>query len=150
MTKPSSWLTIGETARRSGVATSALRFYESKQLISSQRGIGNQRQYHRSMLRRISLILVAQSLGLTLAEIAKALQTLPNGRNPTRKDWEKLSTAWGKQLDKRIASLQNMREQLAGCIGCGCLSMKRCALYNSEDKAGKHGSGPRYLLGDSP
>jgi MerR family redox-sensitive transcriptional activator SoxR len=150
MSKSNNYLTIGETARRSGVATSALRFYETRGLVRSDRGQGNHRRYHRSMLRRISLIKIAQSLGLSLREISGALDTLPDKRTPTQKDWQRLSTQWGNQLDHRIKSLQQMREQLTGCIGCGCLSLQRCPLYNPNDEAGTHGVGPRYLLGDVP
>jgi len=150
MTKNDIFLTIGETAQRSGVAASALRFYETRNLIASHRGSGNQRRFHRSMLRRISIIKVAQALGLSLEEISKALETLPNKRTPTRRDWEKLSLKWRDQLDARIANLQKLREKLSGCIGCGCLSLKRCALYNPGDRAAARGAGPRYLLGDTP
>lgn len=150
MTKSNEILTIGETARRSGVATSTLRFYETRGLIKPQRGLGNQRRYHRSMLRRISLVRVAQSLGLSLKEIGQAFEALPDTRTPTKRDWEKLSTQWRDQLDNRIAKLQKLREQLTGCIGCGCLSLRRCALYNAGDRAAAFGSGPRYLLGDTP
>jgi MerR family redox-sensitive transcriptional activator SoxR len=143
-------LSIGETARRSGVATSALRFYESRGLIRSLRVNGNHRRYHRATLRRIALIRVAQTLGVSLAEIASAFASLPQGRNPTRKDWERLSTHWGGELDRRIAELQNLRDRLDGCIGCGCLSLERCSLYNTGDGAATLGSGPRYLLGDEP
>ena len=149
MGKLNIYLTIGEASRRSGVAASTLRFYESRGLVSSQRGPGNQRRYHRSMLRRISLVRVAQSLGLTLKEIGEALETLPEKRTPNRKDWEKLSRHWRDQLDDRILKLQKVRENLTGCIGCGCLSLKRCALYNPGDSAASGGAGPRYLLGDS-
>ncbi len=150
MTKDDSFLTIGETAQRSGVAASALRFYETRNLIGSHRGPGNQRRYHRSMLRRISIIKVAQSLGLSLGEISSALETLPDKRTPTRRDWEKLSLKWRDQLDARIENLQKMREKLSGCIGCGCLSLKHCALYNPGDRAAAKGAGPRFLLGDIP
>ena len=150
MAKPNDLLTIGEAALRSGVATSTLRFYESRGLISSTRNLGNQRRYHRSMLRRISVIRVAQNLGLSLREITHALETLPNKRTPTKRDWTRLSRDWGSQLDQRIASLQKMRDELTGCIGCGCLSLKRCSLYNSNDVAAELGRGPRYLLGDAP
>jgi MerR family redox-sensitive transcriptional activator SoxR len=112
----------------------------------AQRGPGNQRRFHRSMLRRIALVRVAQSLGLSLKEIGEALETLPDKRTPTRKDWEKLSRHWRDHLDDRILKLQRMRENLTGCIGCGCLSLKRCALYNPGDCAATIGSGPRYLL----
>ena len=143
-------LTIGETARRSGVATSALRFYESRGLIKSLRANSNQRRYQRATLRRIAIIRVAQTLGLSLAEIATAFESLPDQRNPTRKDWERLSTRWGRQLEQRIADLQNLRDRLGGCIGCGCLSLTHCSLYNAGDGAATLGDGPRYLLGDSP
>lgn len=144
------FLTIGDAAERSGVATSALRFYESRGLISSVRVSGNHRRYHRATLRRIAIIRVAQTLGLSLREIASAFETLPEKRNPTKKDWSRLSTTWGRQLDQRIADLQNLRGRLNGCIGCGCLSLKNCALYNAGDEAADLGSGPRYLLGDIP
>jgi MerR family redox-sensitive transcriptional activator SoxR len=143
-------LTIGETARRSGVATSALRFYESRGLIKSLRANSNQRRYQRATLRRIAIIRVAQTLGLSLAEIATAFESLPEQRNPTRKDWERLSTRWGRQLEQRIADLQNLRDRLGGCIGCGCLSLTHCSLYNAGDGAATLGAGPRYLLGDVP
>ena len=150
MKKPEGYLTIGDAAQRSGVATSTLRFYETRGLIHSIRVSGNHRRYHRAMLRRISIIRVAQTLGLSLREIAAALDTLPDQRSPTKKDWAKLSASWGKQLDQRITDLQNLRDKLSGCIGCGCLSLKRCALYNSDDGAASLGAGPRYLLGDKP
>ena len=143
-------LTIGETARRVGVATSTLRFYESRGLISSIRTMGNQRRYHRSMLRRVSVIRVAQTLGLTLEEISNAMSALPAGRTPTKRDWERLSTQWREQLDGRIEQLQLMRDKLTSCIGCGCLSLNSCGLYNKDDRSAKFGTGPRYLLGDSP
>ena len=143
-------LSIGETARRSGVASSALRYYESRGLIFSNRGAGNQRRYHRAMLRRIAIIRIAQTLGLSLREIEQAFAALPNARTPTRRDWARLSAQWGKLLDRRIADLQNLRGRLTGCIGCGCLSMKNCVLYNADDEAALLGTGPRYLLGDEP
>ena len=150
MQKSQTYLAIGDVAHRSGVAASALRFYEARGLIQSVRVRGNHRRYHRAMLRRISIIRVAQTMGLSLNEIAEALAQLPNGRNPTKRDWNKLSTTWGKRLDQRIADLQNLRDRLDGCIGCGCLSMKNCALYNADDNASRLGAGPRYLLGDQP
>jgi len=143
-------LSIGETARRSGVAASALRFYEARGLISSSRGAGNQRRYHRATLRRIAIIRVAQTLGLSLGEIATAFESLPAQRNPTRREWERLSTRWGRQLEQRIADLQNLRDCLGNCIGCGCLSLTHCSLYNAGDGAARFGTGPRYLLGDTP
>ena len=150
MATKADYLTIGEAARRCGVATSALRFYEARGLITSERNAGNQRRYPRAMLRRISVIRVAQGLGLTLEEIAEALAELPEGRTPTKRDWARLSTRWRHHLDARIAELQRVREKLSGCIGCGCLSLKSCALYNRGDRAARRGAGPRYLLGDKP
>ena len=150
MPSPNEVLTIGDVVERSGVSASTLRFYESKRLISSSRTLGNQRRYHRSQLRRIAVIRVAQTLGLTLDEISDALGQLPKGRTPTMRDWEQLSTRWRKQLDERIKQLEAMREKLTGCIGCGCLSLKRCTLYNAGDMASSMGSGPRYLMGDEP
>ena len=150
MPKRVDYLTIGQAAERCGVATSALRFYESRGLISSVRNAGNQRRYHRSMLRRISIIRIAQTVGLTLEEIGAALATLPEGRPPTKRDWQRLSTTWRHELDARIATLQQVREKLSSCIGCGCLSLRSCALYNSGDRAAQRGAGPRYLLGDTP
>ena len=150
MKQTGNYFSIGETARRSGVATSTLRFYETRGLIYSLRVSGNHRRYHRAMLRRIAIIRVAQTLGLSLREIAAAFATLPEHKNPTKRDWVKLSTHWGSQLDQRIADLQNLRDRLSGCIGCGCLSLKHCSLYNAGDKAANRGPGPRYLLGDQP
>jgi len=150
MKQSQDFLTIGDAARRSGVATSTLRFYESRGLISSVRVAGNHRRYHRAMLRRIAIIRVAQTLGLSLREVGDAFATLPDKRTATKKDWAKLSATWGNQLDRRIADLQNLRGRLSGCIGCGCLSLTHCSLYNAGDEAADLGSGPRYLLGDSP
>jgi MerR family redox-sensitive transcriptional activator SoxR len=150
MKKRQDLLTIGDAAARSGVATSTLRFYESRGLISSLRVAGNHRRYDRAMLRRIAIIRVAQTLGLSLREIAAAFASLPERRNPSKRDWTRLSTTWGRQLDQRIAELENLRGRLSGCIGCGCLSMKNCALYNAGDAAAQLGTGPRYLLGDLP
>jgi MerR family redox-sensitive transcriptional activator SoxR len=141
-------LTIGEIAERTGVAPSALRFYESKGLIASERSDGNQRRFHRDMLRRISFIKVAQNVGLTLDDIADALATLPGGRTPTKEDWSRLSRSWGPVLDEQIAVLQRLRAKLDGCIGCGCLSMRTCHLYNPDDAAATLGPGPRWVLTD--
>lgn len=146
MEKPADYLTIGEAARRSGVATSTLRFYEQKGLIRSLRSSGNHRLYHRQMLRRISVVRVAQTLGLTLEEIAHAMAELPDQRTPTKRDWERLSKKWQAQLDDRIAQMQRVRDKLSRCIGCGCLSLKSCALYNRGDHASAAGPGPRFLL----
>ncbi len=150
MQQDSHYLSIGEVARRSGVATSALRYYESRGLIHSHRAGGNHRRYHRATLRRISIIRVAQNLGLSLSEISEALASLPAQRAPTKRDWTRLSTHWGRRLDERITALQNLRDRLNGCIGCGCLSLQSCALYNADDQLARLGPGPRYLLGDQP
>ncbi|MEA3019785.1 MAG: MerR family transcriptional regulator, redox-sensitive transcriptional activator SoxR [Actinomycetota bacterium] len=141
-------LTIGEVAERTGIAPSALRFYETRGLVQSERSDGNQRRYHRDMLRRLSFIKVAQNVGLTLDDIAAALATLPDERTPTKEDWSRLSRSWGPVLDDQIAVLQRLRDKLDGCIGCGCLSLKSCALYNPDDVAGDLGPGPRWVLTD--
>lgn len=142
-------LTIGEVAERTGLAPSALRFYETKGLIHSERSEGNQRRFHRDMLRRISFIRVAQNVGLTLEDIAAALATLPDRRTPTKEDWTRLSRSWGPVLDDQIAVLERLRDKLDGCIGCGCLSLKACHLYNPEDLAADLGPGPRWVLTDA-
>jgi MerR family redox-sensitive transcriptional activator SoxR len=142
-------ISIGEAARRAGVATSTLRFYEAERLIESERTPGNQRRYRRSELRRIALIRVAQAFGLPLAEIRQALQTLPEGRTPTKRDWERLARKWRRGIDERIAALERLRAEATSCIGCGCLSLKSCGLYNAGDAASRLGAGPRYLLGDA-
>ena len=138
-------LSVGEVAERSGVAVSALHFYESKGLIRSWRTGGNQRRYARDVLRRLGIIKVAQNTGIPLAEIKAALDTLPDGRTPNKRDWVRLSARWREELDARIAQLTRLRDRLEGCIGCGCLSMENCPLRNPGDRAGEHGSGPRYL-----
>ncbi|RXZ65786.1 redox-sensitive transcriptional activator SoxR [Pelagerythrobacter rhizovicinus] len=143
--KASDLLPIGILARRTGLSTSAIRFYEDKGLLKSHRTGGNQRRFLRSDIRRLSFILIAQKLGLTLEEIAEHLARLPEGRTPTSFDWWKISEAIRDRLDRRIAQLQAMRDNLDGCIGCGCLSLKHCRLYNPDDKAGEQGPGPRVL-----
>ena len=143
------WLTIGDLEDRSGVATSALRFYETKGLIESRRTDGNQRRYVRATLRRVALIRAGQELGLSLAELADALATLPHDKTPKKRDWERLSRTWRKRLDNQIAELIALRDELTDCIGCGCLSLKSCAIFNPGDAASSLGTGPRYLLGDS-
>jgi MerR family redox-sensitive transcriptional activator SoxR len=142
-------LSIGEVAERTGVSSSALRFYESRGLISSLRSDGNQRRYRRDVLRRVAFIRVAQHVGLSLDEIGQALSLLPDRRTPRAAEWERISTAWRDRLDERIMLLQALRSQLTSCIGCGCLSLGACALYNPSDGAARLGAGPRYLLGDS-
>lgn len=150
MPKGAAYLTIGDVSRRSGVTASALRFYERRGLIRSTRSAGNQRLYHREMLRRVSIIRVAQTLGLTLKEISEAMGELPDQRTPTKRDWEKLSKKWQRRLDERIAQMQRMRDKLTRCIGCGCLSLRSCALHNREDHIAADGAGPRFLLGEYP
>jgi MerR family redox-sensitive transcriptional activator SoxR len=140
-------LTIGEIARRAGVAASALRFYEEKGLIRSERAGSGHRRYPRSVLRRIAFIVFAQRVGLSLEEIAAALAKLPDERIPKRADWARLSGAWTRRIDQRIAELQRLKAGLTECIGCGCLSIDRCALANPADRAGRKGPGPRYWLG---
>ena len=142
-------LSIGDVARRTGFATSALRFYEEKALISSIRTPGNQRCYTRDVIRRVSFIRAAQQVGLSLEEIRVVLDDLPQGRTPTREDWDQLARRWKPWLDERIAALERLRDKLSSCIGCGCLSLDTCALYNPDDAAGRLGPGPRYLLGNS-
>ncbi len=141
-------LTIGELAARSGVATSALRYYERIGLIRANRTGGNQRRYDRSVLRRVAFIRIAGQVGIPLEEIGAALDSLPDGRTPTRADWTALSKHWRNRLDERIAMMQRLRDRLDGCIGCGCLSMRQCALYNPGDRLSAQGAGPRRLLTD--
>jgi MerR family redox-sensitive transcriptional activator SoxR len=141
---------IGEVGSRSGLAPSALRFYESRGLIRSERSAGGQRLYRRYVLRRLAVIRVAQRMGLTLTEIGNHLGTLPPDRAPTRAEWERLSRLWRQELQERIETLERLRDEVTGCIGCGCLSLQRCRLYNPGDAAAAFGSGPRYLLGDPP
>ena len=141
-------LTIGDLARRSGLAASALRFYEEQGLICAERTTGGQRRYARGTLRRVALIRAAQRVGLPLADVAEALSTLPHDRTPTKRDWQRLSALWRARLDARIIAMQELRDELTGCIGCGCLSLKSCALFNPADAAAALGSGPRYLMGD--
>lgn len=142
------YLTIGDLATRAGVATSALRFYESKGLIASKRTDGNQRRYPRATLRRVALIRAGQEVGISLRELGEALDQLPHDTTPTKADWERLSRAWKSRLDAQIADLKALRDDLTGCIGCGCLSLRSCAILNPGDVASRLGPGPRYLLGD--
>ncbi|NLU82645.1 redox-sensitive transcriptional activator SoxR [Rhodococcus sp. HNM0569] len=138
-------LTPGQLAQRSGVAVSALHFYEREGLISSRRTSGNQRRYRRDMLRRVAFVKIAQRVGIPLAAIREALATLPEGRTPTRRDWEVLSQRWQGELDRRIEQLVRLRDDLTGCIGCGCLSLATCAIVNSHDRMGDDGPGARTL-----
>ena len=145
---PLPLLSIGELARRTGLSVSAIRFYEARGLVTAVRTAGNQRRFLRADLRRVSFALIAQQLGLSLGEIAVELATLPQGRAPTRADWQAISRRIRGALQDRIAVLERTRDRLDGCIGCGCLSLARCALYNPGDRAAKAGPGPRYLVGD--
>ena len=143
-------LSISAVAQRAGVAASTLRFYEDQGLISGGRSAGNQRRYAKETLRRVAFIRIAQSVGLSLPEIGAALATLPEQRTPTPADWARLSRAWKPLIEARIAALSALRDQLDSCIGCGCLSLKSCKLYNPGDQARQLGTGPRFLLGDRP
>lgn len=142
-------VTIGELARRTGVAVSALRFYEQVGLVHAERSAGQQRLFRRHMARRVAVIRVARALGLSLADVRDALGGLPIDRAPTAAEWAELSRGWRDRLERRITSLEQLRDDLTGCIGCGCLSLRRCRLYNPADRAARRGSGPRYLLGDA-
>ena len=143
--RPGSELSVGEVSQRSGVAVSALHFYEAKGLITSRRNSGNQRRYPRSVLRRVAVIRVAQRTGVPLAMIRQALLALPQDRTPTAADWNKLSARWKAELNDRIARLTELRDQLGGCIGCGCMSLKVCPLRNPLDELARQGAGPRLL-----
>lgn len=141
MTSTRHMLTPGEVATRSGVAISALHFYERNGLIESERTAGNQRRYRRDVLRRIGFIRVSQRVGIPLADIAASLATLPDGRTPTKQDWARLSRTWRTELDARISRLESLRDDLDGCIGCGCLSLRSCTLYNPDDVLAERGTG---------
>ena len=143
--KANDLLTIGELARRTGLSVSAIRFYEEKGLVAALRTSGNQRRFLRGDIRRLSFILIAQRLGLSLAEIEQAMASLPQGRTPNATDWKKISRTVRERIDAQIAALEKVREDLDSCIGCGCLSLKKCALYNADDRWGDSGSGPRVL-----
>ncbi len=143
-------LTIGEVSKRSGVASSALRFYEERGLIDSERAGSGHRRYPRPVLRRIAFIVFAQRIGLTLEEIRAELSKLPPDRAPTRRDWTRLSSQWTARIDERIAELDRLKAGLTECIGCGCLSLDRCKLANPDDRAARRGSGARFWLGDRP
>ena len=146
----SALLTIGEVSRRSGVATSALRFYEQRGMISSERAGSGHRRYPRPVLRRVAFIVFAQRIGLSLEEIGTELAKLPSDRAPTKRDWTRLSSGWSARIEQRIAELERLKDGLTGCIGCGCLSLDRCKLANPEDRAARLGPGPRYWVGDRP
>jgi MerR family transcriptional regulator, redox-sensitive transcriptional activator SoxR len=144
------WLTVGELAARTGVATSALRFYEERGLIKSMRTDSGHRRYPRPMTRIVSFILFAQRIGLTLDEVRDELDKLPSGRPPTGREWARLSAMWSSRIDERMAELEKLKRGLTDCIGCGCLSLDRCKILNPKDRAGSRGPGPRYWIGDPP
>jgi MerR family redox-sensitive transcriptional activator SoxR len=143
-------ITITELSRRSGVAASALRYYEALGLVSATRTLGNQRRYRRGVLRRVAVIQVARTMGVSLKQVEAAFRSLPEGRDPTPDDWEKLSRRWRDELTARILTLERLRDQLSSCIGCGCLSLDRCQLFNQGDAAASAGAGPRYLTDGPP
>jgi MerR family redox-sensitive transcriptional activator SoxR len=143
-------ISIGQLATRTGLAVSAIRYYETQGLLAPLRNAGGQRRYPKSDIRRLSFVIVAQNFGFSLGRIAELLEDMPFGRTPTGEDWVTISHKLSVELDQRIATLTKLREDLDGCIGCGCLSMKNCALYNPDDRARLKGAGPRYLMGDSP
>lgn len=140
-------LTVGQVSARSGVAVSALHFYERQGLIHSRRTSGNQRRFKRDVLRRVAMIRIAQRVGIPLADVADVLALLPDGRTPTRRDWQRISQRWQAELDQRIHHLRQLRDDFTDCVGCGCLSIDRCRLANPRDELGKQGAGPRRLLG---
>ena len=139
-------LSIGELAQRTGLSVSAIRFYETRGLVAPYRNAGGQRRFERADIRRLSFVMIAQQIGFTIEQIGDVLTSLPAGRTPTQKDWTRISKQFRKSLDSRIAVMTRMRDNLDGCIGCGCLSLKKCALYNPDDKAKNLGPGPRYIL----
>ena len=143
-------LSIGQLAARTGLSVSAIRFYESQGLVAASRNAGNQRRFERSAIRRLSFVLIAQQLGFSLDEIREQLSALPAERTPTQRDWQRIGRGFRKTLDARIDAMTRLRDRLDGCIGCGCLSLQRCALYNPDDRAKRLGAGPRYLMGDTP
>ena len=143
-------ITIGAAAKRTGATVSAIRFYESEGLLPSVRSPSGHRLFPRSSIRRISFILITQNLGYSLREIAVALDSLPDNRTPTKSDWDKLSRQFSAELEKKIAQLRELQNSLSSCIGCGCLSLKKCRLYNPQDQISSKGAGPRYLMGDRP
>ena len=143
-----SGLSIGQISDRTGLAVSAIRHYESEGLVTPFRNAGNQRQFAASDIRKLSFVMISQQLGFTLAEIRGHLALLPDGKPPTKRDWERISKRFAQDIDARITQLTTMREKLTGCIGCGCLSLQACKLYNPEDRASRRGKGPRYLMGD--
>ena len=150
MAKTIPLFTIGQVAQRTGLSVSAIRFYETAGLVTPTRNTGGQRRFVASDIRRLSFVLITQQLGFALDDIRTALKSLPEERAPTRRDWERLAKRFRKTLDERIEMATRLRDRLDGCIGCGCLSLAKCTLYNPSDRANRFGAGPRYLLGDTP
>ncbi|WP_051939178.1 redox-sensitive transcriptional activator SoxR [Phaeacidiphilus oryzae] len=150
MTALQDWLSIGELSARSGLAPSALRYYEELGLIHPERTAGGQRRYQRAELRRVAFVRAAQRVGLSLEEAREALERLPERRPPTAGEWDRVARAWQSRIDQQIGELRRLRDQLSSCIGCGCLSLRKCRIYNPGDAAAEHGAGARYLLGDTP
>jgi MerR family redox-sensitive transcriptional activator SoxR len=148
--KAAARLTIGKVAERTGLSVSAIRFYETKGLVAPLRNASGQRRFRSSDIRRLSFVLIAQQLGFPLEEISEQLSGLPDGRTPTKRDWARMSRAFRQSLQDRIDMMIRMRDRLDGCIGCGCLSLANCSLYNPDDRAHRFGAGPRYILGDGP
>ncbi len=142
-------LSIGYVSERTGLSVSAIRYYEDEQLVHPDRNESGHRRYARSDIRRLSFVMIAQGLGFSISDIRNALATLPEHRTPNKGDWARISRNFGRVLDERISQMQLLREKLDGCIGCGCLSLKTCGLYNARDRAARRGAGPRYLLGDN-
>lgn len=145
---PSGGLSIGELADRTGLSVPAIRHYETLRLLAPLRNAGGHRRYDKSDIRRLSFVMIAQSLGFPLAQLASVLAGLPQGRAPNRADWAAIGSGFRAEIDARIAALATLRDKLDGCIGCGCLSLDTCALWNPDDRARRHGTGPRYLMGD--
>jgi len=143
-------LSIGQLAHRTGLAVSAIRYYEMQGLVSAFRNAGGHRRFARSDIRRLSFVMIAQQFGFSIEQIRQQLDAIPNARNPGKDDWARISGEFRAELDKRIETLTLLRDKLDGCIGCGCLSLEKCALYNPQDRAAAKGAGPRYLLGDKP
>ncbi|MFK7992779.1 MAG: redox-sensitive transcriptional activator SoxR [Granulosicoccus sp.] len=149
MHKRDPFISIGQLSQRTGLAVSAIRFYEAQGLIDSTRSSGGQRRFKRHCIRRLSFIIIAQQLGFPLNDIRTQLDSLPANRTPTKKDWDRLANSFKKDINRRIEGLIDMRDKLSSCIGCGCLSLKSCHLYNPDDRAERLGGGPRFLLGDN-
>lgn len=148
--KPTDRLSIGQLAERTGLSVSAIRYYDAQDLIEAERNAGGQRRFMRSDIRRLSFVQIMQQFGFSIDEIRALLQTLPEGRTPNKADWRQISRSIRHHLDSQIETLEKLRDNLDGCIGCGCLSLRNCELYNPQDRAQKKGAGPRYLLGDKP